>query len=146
MTLSLTPTLKPKPFILLKVSTPTLFMLNEKKIDDLHNFNLTHNKSFTFEEKKNDEDDEDEDIKLCQNLKTNKELLDNLNQLKQDLSLDRINKTKSDLIWDSDEEEEIYNNQKMLNNVGNNVYLPIFNSMSDLNKFFEDEIQKEKQD
>ena len=76
--LSSTPTLKPEVFNLLRPSTPTLLALNQKK---MKSFLLDARKPLVLKKTKTEEIDE--------GIKSNKELLENLSQLRNDLCLDR---------------------------------------------------------
>ena len=137
--LSSTPTLKPEAYNMFQPSTPTLLTLNNKKIKE---FLLEERKPLVLKKRKKLKKPKEED----EGIKSNKELLENLSQLRTDLCLDRCDEDLSTVEF-TDELEDYNNNYNscIFTSTGGDSFLPSFNNMDLLNKFI-DEQEKKKID
>lgn len=136
--LSLTPTLKPEVYNLLRVSTPTLLALNDKKLKSCF---LEERKPLVLKKNKKKKEEVDEGIK------SNKELLENLSQLRNDLNLDRC-KDDDELSTVEFTDELTLTTQfedcdcNIWESTENGVFLPSFNNMDILNKYIDEQNEK----
>ena len=137
--LSSTPTLKPEAYNMLCPSTPTLLTLNNKKIKA---FLLEERKPLVLKKRKKLKKPKEED----EGIKSNKELLENLSQLRTDLCLDRCDDELSTVEFTDELVEDNYASCCIFTSTGGDSFLPSFNNMDLLNKFMDEQEEKQKID